>query len=177
MNAACRSRASAGRYSATGRKRRHDRCRVQLWRVLTMTVVSAGLYLLYWFYLTWRLYRDSTGMKAYPVWHALTLFVPIYSLFRTHAHMRVYSEAMSAQNLCDDHLPRMGRRCSLRFIHLAVCWRMEWAQYAIGGAGECGSGVGFGDHCRFAARLGAEHSQSLLESRTRQLRFSPVRRC
>ncbi len=64
-----------------------------------MSVVSAGLYLLYWFYLTWRQYRDSTGMKAYPVWHALTLFVPIYNLFRTHAHMRVYSEAMSAQNL------------------------------------------------------------------------------
>lgn len=80
-------------------KRLHDRFRLPLRRVLIMSVVSAGLYLLYWFYLTWRQYRDSTGLKAYPVWHALTLFVPIYNLFRIHAHMRAYSEAMSAQNL------------------------------------------------------------------------------
>ena len=30
-------------------------------------------YLFYWFYLTWRQYRDHTGDTAYPVWHALTL--------------------------------------------------------------------------------------------------------
>ena len=32
--------------------------------------VSAGLYLLYWFYLTWKHFRDSTDRDAYPVWHA-----------------------------------------------------------------------------------------------------------
>ncbi len=75
------------------------RYRVPLQRVLIMSVVSAGLYLLYWFYLTWKHFRDSTDRDAYPVWHALTLLVPIYSLFRIHAHMRVYRELMSMQNL------------------------------------------------------------------------------
>ena len=59
-------------------------------RILLMSVLSYGLYLLYWFYLTWKQYRDHTGTDAYPVWHALTLFVPIYGLFRTHAHARTY---------------------------------------------------------------------------------------
>ena len=63
-------------------------------RVLLMTVLSYGLYLFYWFYLTWKHYRDHTRSDSYPVWHTLTLLVPIYGLFRTHAHMRSYKELM-----------------------------------------------------------------------------------
>lgn len=63
-------------------------------RILLMSVLSYGLYLLYWFYLTWKQYRDHTRAEAFPVWHALTLVVPFYNLFRTHAHMRTYKELM-----------------------------------------------------------------------------------
>jgi len=63
-------------------------------RILLMSVLSYGLYLFYWFYLTWKHYRDHTRAEAFPIWHALTLFVPIYGLFRTHAHIRTYQELM-----------------------------------------------------------------------------------
>ena len=63
-------------------------------RVLFLTVLSYGMYFLYWMYTTWRHYRDYTGREAYPVWHALTLFVPVYSLFRVHAHVRCFNEVM-----------------------------------------------------------------------------------
>ena len=63
-------------------------------RVLLMTVVSAGFYIFYWFYLTWKQYRDHTQAQAFPVWHALTLLVPVYGLFRTHAHMRTFKDLM-----------------------------------------------------------------------------------
>ena len=46
-------------------------------RILVMAVLSFGLYLLYWFYLTWKQYRDQTSQEAFPVWHALSLLVPI----------------------------------------------------------------------------------------------------
>lgn len=65
-----------------------------IWRVVFMTVISMGLYIFWWFYITWKHYRDHTGENAYPIWHALTLFVPLYGLFRTHAHMRTYEELM-----------------------------------------------------------------------------------
>ena len=64
-------------------------------RILLMSVLSFGLYLLYWFYLTWKHYRDRTDTEVYPIWHALTLIVPFYNLFRTHAHMRTYKELMN----------------------------------------------------------------------------------
>ena len=64
-------------------------------RLLVMLVLSYGLYLFYWLYLTWKQYRDHTGQRVFPVWHALTQFVPIYKWFRFHAHVRVYKELMT----------------------------------------------------------------------------------
>ena len=68
-------------------------------RVVLLTVLSAGLYIFYWMYITWRHYRDHTGEIAYPIFHALTLLVPVYNLFRLHAHMRVYQELMEARGV------------------------------------------------------------------------------
>ena len=59
-----------------------------------MLVLTYGLYLFYWFYLTWKQYRDHTGEEVFPVWHALTQFVPIYRWFRFYAHVRVYKDLM-----------------------------------------------------------------------------------
>ena len=68
-------------------------------RILVMSVVTYGLYLFYWFYLTWKQYRDHTGASVFPVWHALTLFVPVYSLFRTHAHARTFRDMMQRSDV------------------------------------------------------------------------------
>ena len=72
------------------------RYRVSPNRVLLMIIISNGLYLFYWMYLTWKQYRDHTREEVYPVWHALTGLVPIYGLFRLHAHGRVYKELMTS---------------------------------------------------------------------------------
>ena len=57
-------------------------------------VLSYGFYFIYWLYVTWKQYRDHTRANAFPVWHALTLFVPIYGLFRVHAHIRTFKDLM-----------------------------------------------------------------------------------
>ncbi|MDP6072696.1 MAG: hypothetical protein QGG34_14250 [SAR202 cluster bacterium] len=45
--------------------------------------------------LTWKQYRDHTQEVAFPVWHASAIgTVPVYSLFRIRAHMRVFRELM-----------------------------------------------------------------------------------
>ena len=60
-------------------------------RLLLLTVLSYGFYFYYWFYLTWKQYRDHTGKRVFPVWHTLSLGVPIYGLFRIHDHMTSYN--------------------------------------------------------------------------------------
>ncbi|MCY3691490.1 MAG: hypothetical protein OXH30_05760, partial [Chloroflexi bacterium] len=57
------------------------------------------LYIFYWMYITWRHYRDHTGETAYPIFHALSLMVPVYQFFRLHAHMRVFQELMEARDV------------------------------------------------------------------------------
>ena len=68
-------------------------------RIILLSVLTAGLYFVYWTYLTWRHYRDYTGETAFPVWHALCMLVPVYQFFRLHAHMRVYQELMLQRGL------------------------------------------------------------------------------
>ena len=93
-------------------------------RILFMTIVSYGLYLFYWFYITWKQYRDTTRERAYPVWHALTLFVPIYGLFRTHAHMRTYRDMMRGRGLATTI--SAGWAVTAILISFAISWSLVW---------------------------------------------------
>ena len=74
-------------------------------RVILMSFLSWGLYLVYWSYLTWQQYRDHTKSEAYPVWHALSLAVPIYGYFRMHAHVRSFKELMTSAGLTNTLAP------------------------------------------------------------------------
>ena len=68
-------------------------------RIILLTLLSSGLYIFYWMYVTWQQYRDHTGEIAFPVMHALALLVPVYQFFRLHAHMRVYQELMERRGV------------------------------------------------------------------------------
>lgn len=75
-------------------------------RVILLTTLSGGLYFFWWFYITWKQYQEHTGEDAFPVWHALTLLVPIYGLFRVHAHVRTFRELMTSRDI--SHTLRPG---------------------------------------------------------------------
>lgn len=81
---------------------------ISVTRIIWMTVISMGLYWFYWMYRTWKQYRDhtlemaaETGDYHYPVWHALTQLVPVYGMFRYHAHIRHYKELMVERGVPD----------------------------------------------------------------------------
>lgn len=77
-------------------------------RIILVSIISMGLFWIYWMYRTWKQYRDhtiemaaETGHPHYPVWHGLTQFVPVYGWFRYHAHIRHYRELMVEQGVPD----------------------------------------------------------------------------
>ena len=74
-------------------------------RIALLTVASYGFYLFYWYYKTWKQYRDHTGDRAYPVCHALTLLLPIYSWFRIYYHGKVARRLDEQAGRPDDILP------------------------------------------------------------------------
>jgi hypothetical protein len=101
-----------------------------------MSVLSSGLYLLYWFYLTWKQYQDHTRTEAFPVWHALTLFVPVYGLFRTHAHMRSFKELMLEAGLPNTINP------SWAVVLVLIFNVLGWASFIVSGGLEGLTGGG-----------------------------------
>lgn len=74
-------------------------------RVIILSILSSGVYLFWWFYITWKQYRDHSGEVAYPIWHSLTLLVPIYHWFRVYAHVRIYRDLMTERRLANSISP------------------------------------------------------------------------
>jgi len=68
--------------------------RISPTRILVMSLLSYGIYLFYWFFLTWQQYRNYTGNMTFPMWHTLSILVPVYGQYRTHAHIRCINELM-----------------------------------------------------------------------------------
>ena len=94
--------------------------RINASRVILVSVLSGGLYLLYWFYLTWKQLASETHEQHYPVWHALTLSVPVYGLFRMHAHVRVIGEVARRQGITSTMAP--GLAVALLLVSSAIGW-------------------------------------------------------
>ena len=67
--------------------------RVSIARIIILSIVTSGLYVFYWLYLTWKHLQSETGDVHYPFWHALTFLVPVYGLFRIHRHVAVIQAA------------------------------------------------------------------------------------
>ncbi len=61
-------------------------------RVTLLSILSGGLYIFWWFYVTWKQLATETDEEHYPVWHGLSLGVPIYNLFRMHRHVSVINQ-------------------------------------------------------------------------------------
>ncbi len=70
------------------------------WLVYVLSVVTLGLYFVWWFGASWadlkRVTRDP-GMR--PLGHALAYLVPVYGQFRLHAHYRTLNELLAKARL------------------------------------------------------------------------------
>ena len=65
---------------------------ISIARIIVLTIVTSGVYVLYWLYKTWQQLQSETNDLHYPFWHAATMFVPIYGLFRIHRHLSVIQD-------------------------------------------------------------------------------------
>ena len=90
-------------------------------RILFLSFLSFGLYLLYWLYKTWSHFRDHTGAVAFPIAHGLTAFVPIYGSFRAHAHLRTFGELAGRAGLDLRFNP------GLAFLLVLMFWVLSFA--------------------------------------------------
>lgn len=80
--------------------RNERRVRYSLWRVGILTFLSFGLYYPYWMCISWKhLAEEMPGKKFYPLWHAMSLFVPIYHVVVLYQHFRTIREAQEREGV------------------------------------------------------------------------------
>lgn len=71
-----------------------------VWLAAALSLLSGGLYFVWWFGATWaELKRELGDATMRPVWHALASMVPVYATFRTYAHFRSIDTAMARAGL------------------------------------------------------------------------------
>ena len=58
-------------------------------QLLWLTVLSFGLYEVYWFYRNWKALAEHTGLKINPVWRTLGLLVPFVNVFMVYHQFRM----------------------------------------------------------------------------------------
>ena len=102
-------------------------CRISQGRIIALSIISMGIYWLYWMYRTWAQYRDhtlelaaETGQTHYPVLHGLTQLLPVYGWFRFHAHIRHYKASMQERGVADSL--NLGALTSIVVINVIAGW-------------------------------------------------------
>jgi hypothetical protein len=65
------------------------------WMVVGMFWATFGVYLLFWVGFNWaELKRQLNRDNMYPIWHALSIIVPIYSYYQYYRNFSVQNELM-----------------------------------------------------------------------------------
>ena len=77
-------------------------------RIIVLSIVTSGVYVLYWLYKTWQQLQNETKDLHYPFWHAATMFVPVYGLFRIHRHLSVIQELAQRRGVESLMPPALG---------------------------------------------------------------------
>ena len=99
--------------------------RISLGRVIAISMLSAGPYLIYWFYLTWKQMDSETGEEHHPVWHALGLLVPIYGLFEMHGHIKVIKGLVEGAGLVAALSP------GLAVVLFMIGNALDWSSFRV----------------------------------------------
>ena len=97
-------------------------------RLIVLSVISLGIYYYYWGYITWKQLQSETQEVHYPVWHALSLIVPVYGLFRIHKHVSVIRGLAAKSELETSLSP------DLTFVLMALNFALGFTPLAFGGA-------------------------------------------
>ena len=75
---------------SNGQPRRH---------FILLSVLTLGLYELYWFYRNWRELREEIGIDVSPGWRTFGLLVPFVNVFMVYQQLRLIHEVAASRGI------------------------------------------------------------------------------
>lgn len=97
-------------------------------------LLSDGLYLFYWFYLSWKHLKEETGRGGSPFWHAFGAGLPVLNLYITYVHLKAIRELAAASGVETGLGP-------LRGVVLVGLGNLAWLQGTLLSTGSLGRAV------------------------------------
>ena len=70
-----------------------------------LSILTLGLYELYWFWRNWRDLHRTLGMELQPFWRTLGLLLPIVNVVLVYDQLRMIREACSAHGIVPSYQP------------------------------------------------------------------------
>lgn len=58
------------------------------WRLILLSILTFGIYEIYWFYRNWKHLKKHKGLNISPGWRTVGLFVPIYNIILIYRQFR-----------------------------------------------------------------------------------------
>jgi hypothetical protein len=84
-------------------------------KLVVMSIVTFGIYELYWFYKNWKLIKQRTSRDIMPFWRAFFAFFFCYSLFRE------VTDSATSRSMSVGFSPGL---LAFVWIGLTLCWRL-----------------------------------------------------
>lgn len=58
------------------------------WQLVLLSIISFGIYEIYWFYRNWKHLKTHKQLEISPLWRTVGLFIPIYSIVLIYRQFR-----------------------------------------------------------------------------------------
>ena len=90
-----------------------------------LSLLTLGLYELYWFWRNWRDLRDTFGVEVSPGWRTAGLLVPVLNVYLVYDHVRLVHEQAEAHGVAPSFRPAAAA-ASFFLIALAGNLTLLW---------------------------------------------------
>lgn len=70
-----------------------------VWHFVLLSILTFGLYDVYWYYKNWKYLKSYKGLEFSPVWRTVGLFIPIYNLILLYNFHKDYRDLVEEEGI------------------------------------------------------------------------------
>jgi hypothetical protein len=93
--------------------------------LVLLSVLTLGVYEVYWFWRNWRDLRDNAGVDVSPGWRTVGLFLPVVNVAMVYQQLRVVSDAAASRGLTPSYSP-LAVTAAFFALAFAGNWTLVW---------------------------------------------------
>lgn len=78
-----------------------------IWQLIILSILTCGLYDIYWFYRNWKHFKVHHKLNISPTWRTVGLLIPLVGLVQTHRQLKYIRHLAKEAGIEKSFSPRM----------------------------------------------------------------------